>query len=239
VDAVRLEPERPIHVLYVEDDDRLARMTSRYLESHGVRVTCAAEGRTALSDALRERPDVVLVDVMLPGMNGFELCREIRQRLDTPVIMVTARTEEEDRVTGLEGGADDYMTKPFSSRELLARIRAQVRRATGNAGPRGETIEVGELRVDPKAMTATLAGVELVLTSYEFGLLRVLAERAGQVLTREKLLDLVRGNSEEAFDRSIDVHISHLRQKLRDDPRQPRLLKTIRGVGYMLAGPVP
>src|SRR5262245_48039302 len=213
-------------------------MTTRYLESHGVRVTWAAEGKAALSDALRERPDVVLVDVMLPGMNGFELCRELRMRLDTPVIMVTALNEENDRVSGLEGGADDYVTKPFSSRELLARIRAQVRRATGNVGPSVDVIEVGELRLDPRNFSVTLRGVELSLPSYRFALLRALAGRSGQVLTREKLLDLVRGNSEEAFDRSVDVHVSHLRQKLGDDPRQPRLLKTIRGVGYMLVGPV-
>ena len=239
MDGIRTEANQPIHVLYVEDDDRLARMTSRYLESHGVRVTWASEGSRALSDALRERPDVVLLDVMLPGMNGFELCRELRQRLDTPVIMVTALTEENDRVVGLEGGADDYLVKPFSSRELLARIRAQVRRATGNVGPKADIIEVGTLRLDPKAMRAWLGGAELALTSYEFSLLRVLAERAGQVLTREKLVDLVRGNAEEAFDRSVDVHVSHLRQKLGDDPRHPRILKTIRGVGYMLAGQVP
>jgi len=239
MDGVRSEPAQPIHVLYVEDDDRLARMTSRYLESHGVRVTWASEGRAALTEVLRERPDVVLLDVMLPGMNGFELCKEIRQRLDTPVIMVTALTEEDDRVVGLEGGADDYLTKPFSSRELLARIRAQVRRATGNVGPKAETIEVGGLRLEPKTMRVWLDGTELALTSYEFSLLRALAERAGQVLTREKLVDLVRGSAEEAFDRSVDVHVSHLRQKLGDDPRHPRILKTIRGVGYMLAGPVP
>lgn len=238
MNGARPEPVQPIHVLYVEDDDRLARMTSRYLESHGVRVTWASEGRAALSEVLRERPDVVLLDVMLPGMSGLELCKEIRQRLDTPVIMVTALTEENDRVVGLEGGADDYLTKPFSSRELLARIRAQVRRATGNVGPKTETIEVGGLRLEPKTMRVWLDGAELALTSYEFSLLRALAERAGQVLTREKLVDLVRGSAEEAFDRSVDVHVSHLRQKLGDDPRHPRILKTIRGVGYMLAGPV-
>ena len=239
VDGVRPDSSRPIHVLYVEDDDRLARMTSRYLESHGVRVTWAAEGKSAMADALRERPDVVLLDVMLPGMSGLDLCRELRQRLDTPVIMVTARTDEDDRVIGLEGGADDYLTKPFSSRELLARIRAQVRRATGNVGPKADVVEVGGLRLEPKTLQASLDGVELALTSYEFSLLRALAERAGQVLTREKLVDLVRGSAEEAFDRSVDVHVSHLRQKLGDDPRHPRILKTIRGVGYMLAGPLP
>jgi DNA-binding response OmpR family regulator len=149
--------------------------------------------------------------------------------------MVTARKEEADRVMGLEGGADDYVSKPFSSRELLARIRAQVRRARGKAGPATPRLEVGELVVDVATMTATLRGKRLALTTYEFALLRVLAERAGRVLAREQLLELVHGSAEEAFDRSIDVHVSRLRHKLEDDPRSPRMLKTIRGVGYMLA----
>jgi DNA-binding response OmpR family regulator len=236
VPAEAPETAEPIHVLYVEDDERLARMTARYLESHGVRVTVARDGRSGITAALRERPDVVLLDVLLPETDGFAVCREIRSRLDTPIIMVTALGEETDRVQGLEGGADDYVAKPFSSRELLARVRAQARRARGRAGPPAERIEVGALSIDPVAMSATLGGAPLALTSYEFALLRVLAERAGHALTREQLVDLVRGNAEEAFDRSIDVHVSHLRGKLGDDPRQPRWLKTVRGVGYMLAG---
>jgi DNA-binding response OmpR family regulator len=148
--------------------------------------------------------------------------------------MVTARTEEADRVLGLEGGADDYVSKPFSSRELLARIRAQARRARGKAGPALQRVEVGDIVVDAARMTATLAGTPLPLTTFEFALLRVLAERAGRVLSREQLLELLHGSADEAFDRSIDVHVSRLRQKLGDDPRSPRLLKTVRGVGYVL-----
>jgi DNA-binding response OmpR family regulator len=225
----------PIAVVYVEDDERLASLTARYLESHGVRVTLAKDARDGISKVLRERPDVILLDLMLPGTDGLEACRELRSRLDTPIIMVTARGEEVDRVIGLEGGADDYIAKPFSSRELLARIRAQARRARGQAGPVSGLLRVGGLLIDAAAMRATLNGNELNLTTYEFALLRVLAERAGRVLTREQIIDRVRGSADEAFDRSIDVHISHLRHKLGDPPRSPRLLKTVRGIGYMLA----
>jgi DNA-binding response OmpR family regulator len=149
--------------------------------------------------------------------------------------MLTARGEEADRVLGLETGADDDIAKPFSSRELLARIRAQVRRARGSSGPPAEVLTVGPLRVDTTARSVTLRGKAINVTTYEFSLLRALAERAGRVLSREQILDLARGNAEEAFDRSIDVHVSRLRQKLESDPRHPHLLKTIRGLGYMLA----
>lgn len=224
-----------IRVVFIEDDERLAKLTARYLESHGVLVQWVADGAEGLSEALRTRPDVVLLDIMLPKMDGLAICRELRQRCDVPIVMVTAREEEADRVMGLELGADDYVSKPFSSRELLARIRAQVRRARGNAGPPAQRLEVGPLVIDPQAMCATLDGRVLGLTTYEFALLRALAENAGKVLVREQLLVLARGNAEEAFDRSIDVHVSRLRHKLGDDPKQPRLLKTVRGLGYMLA----
>jgi DNA-binding response OmpR family regulator len=228
--------EQPsVSVVYVEDDDRLGRLTAHYLASHAVRVTLVSRGDAALQEVLRVRPDVVLLDVMLPGMDGLELCKRIREHMHVPILMVTARVEEADRVLGLEGGADDYVLKPFSSRELLARIRAHARRARGDAGPRAQRVEVGDLTVDPSTMTATYRGDVLALTTFEFALLRTLAERAGRVLTREVLLELLHGTADDAFDRSIDVHVSRLRSKLRDDPRSPRLLKTIRGVGYMLA----
>jgi DNA-binding response OmpR family regulator len=227
----------PVSVLYVEDDARLAELTAKYLESHGLRVSVARTGPDGVAEALRLRPDVVLLDLMLPGFDGFEVCRRIREKLDTPIVMVTALGTESDRVVGLEGGADDYVEKPFSSRELLARVRAQARRARGQAGPAAQAIVVGALSIEPQSMRATFNGRELGLTSYEFALLRAFAERAGRVLSREQLVDLVRGNAEEAFDRSIDVHVSHLRLKLGDDARTPRLLKTVRGVGYMLAAP--
>ncbi len=227
--------EETISVVVVEDDDRLARLTARYLESHGIVVSIASDGPAGIAKVLQERPDVILLDLMLPGMGGLDVCRALRTKIDTPIIMVTARGEEADRVMGLEGGADDYIAKPFSSRELLARIRAHARRARGATGPAKKEMRVGRLSIDVDAMSATLDGVSLVLTTYEFMLLRALAERAGRVLSREQLVDIVRGSAEEAFDRSVDVHVSHLRAKLGDDPRNPSLIKTVRGVGYMLA----
>lgn len=227
--------EGTIQVLLVEDDERLARLTARYLQEHGVVVTVAHTGPDALTEANRHGFDVILLDLMLPGRDGLEVCRELRTRTDVPIIMVTARGEEADRVLGLETGADDYLPKPYSSRELLARVRAQVRRARGKAGPASQPVQVGRLMLDPRSLRATLDGKALNLTTYEFGLLRVLAERAGRVLSREQLLDLVKGSAEEVFDRSVDVHIFRLRQKLEADPRNPTLLKTVRGAGYMLA----
>lgn len=225
----------PISVVYIEDDERLASLTARYLETHGVRVVLAPDARDGIAKILRERPDVILLDLMLPGTDGLEACRQLRARVDTPIIMVTARGDEVDRVVGLEGGADDYIPKPFSSRELLARVRAQARRARGRVGPAPTVLRVGALVIDAAARRAAQGGKDLPLTTYEFTLLLVLAERAGRVLSREQIMELVRGSADEAFDRSIDVHISHLRQKLGDDPRNPRLLKTVRGIGYMLA----
>jgi DNA-binding response OmpR family regulator len=224
-----------IRALLVEDDAKLAALTAEYLKGHGVQVVVCGDGNLAVEEARRSRFDVVLLDLLLPGRSGLDVCRELRARTDVPILVLTARGEEADRVLGLELGADDYLTKPFSPRELLARIQAQVRRARGQAGPAARAVVVGELALDPQALRATLGSRELALTAYEFHLLRVLAERAGQVVSRERLLELVRGSAEEAFDRSIDVHISRLRAKLGDDPRHPRLLKTVRGAGYQLA----
>jgi DNA-binding response OmpR family regulator len=231
---VLVDERETTSVVYVEDDEKLARLTAKYLESHGLVVRIARDGREGIDLVKRTRPDVVLLDLMLPGADGFSVCRKLREHVDTPIIMVTARGEEADRVMGLEGGADDYIAKPFSSRELLARIRAHARRARGGAGP-GRSIRTGGLDLDIPTRTATFHGDELALTTYEFELLRALAERPGRVLSREQLVGLVRGSPDEAFDRSIDVHISHLRRKLGDDPRSPRILKTVRGVGYLLA----
>ncbi|MCE9668717.1 response regulator transcription factor [Myxococcus stipitatus] len=229
------QEEGTIQVLLVEDDERLARLTARYLQEHGVIVTMSHTGPDALLEATRHSFDVILLDLMLPGRDGLEVCRDLRARTDVPIIMVTARGEEADRVLGLETGADDYLSKPYSSRELLARIRAQVRRARGKVGPVSQPVLAGRLMLDPRSLRATLDGRVLHLTTYEFSLLRALAERAGRVLSREQLLDLVKGSADEVFDRSVDVHIFRLRQKLEADPRNPMLLKTVRGAGYMLA----
>jgi two-component system OmpR family response regulator len=222
--------------LLVEDDLRLARLTREYLEGHGVAVQHVSDGARAVEVALAGRFDAVLLDLMLPGRDGLEVCRELRSRSDVPILVLTARGEEADRVMGLELGADDYLAKPFSPRELLARIRAVVRRARGRAGPVAGVVRVGGLVVDPAARRVTLGGKDVVLTGYEFALLDALARRAGRVLSREQLMELARGSAEEAFDRSIDVHVSRLRQKLGDDPKRPRLIKTVRGAGYVLAG---
>src|SRR4051812_23139013 len=183
---VPADPE--IRVVYVEDDERLARLTTQYLNAHRVEVTLVTRGDLAVAEVQRVHPDVVLLDLMLPGADGIEVCRQLRARSDVPIIMVTARTEEADRVLGLEGGADDYVSKPFQSRELLARIRAQARRGRGESGPRAERIEVGALTIDATAMEVTVRGAPVTLTTIEFSLLHVLAQRAGRVLAREQLL---------------------------------------------------
>lgn len=226
--------EQTLSALLVEDDERLAALTAAYLRKHGVVVTIAGDGRQGLQEALRGSHDVVLLDVMLPGMDGFEVCRALRVSSDVPVIVLTARDEEADRVLGLELGADDYVLKPFSPRELLARMRAVLRRARPKTLI-GEVIVVGPLVVDVSSMRATLGGRDLGLTSYELALLAVLARRPGRVLGREQLMELAGGNPEEAFDRSIDVHISRLRTKLGESSREPRLIRTVRGAGYTLA----
>jgi two-component system, OmpR family, response regulator len=223
-----------IHILLVEDDARIAQMTAEFLTRYQVVVSLASNGKDALRQTQQTRFDAIVLDLMLPGMSGLELCEAIRTRSDVPIIMVTALAEESDRVVGIERGADDYVTKPFSARELLARIRAVVRRARGQLRPMNEAVSVGPLRLDPSALQASLAGKDLDLTSYEFSLLYALAERAGQVLSREQLLDLANGSADDAFDRSVDVRIWKLRQKLGDDARKPRLLKTVRGAGYVL-----
>lgn len=233
--SVESESEGTIHVLLIEDDHRLARLTASYLQLRGLVVTLASDGTSGLQQALAHRFDVVLLDLMLPGKDGLQVCREIRQRSDVPIIMVTALGDEGEVILGLEAGADDYIPKPFSSPELLARLRAAVRRSRGKAGPSRQSLRVGRLTIEPEAMEASLDGQILGLTAYEFAILHALAKRAGRILSREQLLDLAKGSAEEAFERSIDGHISRIRRKLGDPPRNPRILKTIRGVGYLLA----
>jgi two-component system, OmpR family, response regulator len=228
--------EPQIKILFIEDDERLAALTTRYLEGTGFLVTWQSSGASS-DELVRHGYDCILLDLMLPGQDGIEICKQLRTWLDVPIIMVTARREEQDRVLGLDAGADDYVTKPFSSKELVARIRAVVRRARGRLVPSAQTMQAGDISLDPQTMRVTVEGRDVRLTGYEFALLRVLVERVGRVLSREQLLDLARyGGAEEAFERSIDIQISKLRAKLGDDARNPRFLKTIRGSGYLLAG---
>jgi len=222
-----------LHILLVEDDQRLAGLTRQYLEGHNVTVSIASDGIRGLRDALDHSFDAILLDIMLPGLDGIQVCQRIREQKDVPIIMITARGEEADRVLGLEIGADDYIPKPFSPRELLARIRAVVRRSKGLAGPRRDAIKTGDLVLDPSAIRAELNGKPLDLTTYEFSILHALVQRAGRILSREQLMDLAGGDPEVAFDRSIDVHISRLRKKLGQDPESPARIKTVRGMGYM------
>jgi two-component system OmpR family response regulator len=228
-----------ILALLVEDDDRLAQFTAEFLEQNGVAVTRVSDGDAALRAARARTFDVVILDLMLPRVDGLEVCRGLRARSAVPILIVTARTGETDRVVGLELGADDYLGKPFSARELLARVRALVRRARGQVGPETDVVRVGVLELRVGSMGATYDGRPVELTSYEFGILRVLAERSGRVLSREQILELAKGSSDEAFDRSIDVRISKIRQKLGEDPRSPSIIRTVRGVGYMLAQDKP
>jgi DNA-binding response OmpR family regulator len=222
-------------LLLIDDDAKLARLLTEYFAGQGFSVSHAADGSRGLAMLRDGGYDAVLLDLMLPGLDGLSVCRKIREAgLNLPVVMLTARGEEPDRVVGLELGADDYLPKPFSPRELLARLRAVLRRAhpvTEDEAP----LRCGALNLDPRTREVTLSGQPVRLTTYEFELLRLLMQEAGHVLSRDRILDRLKGEEFESFDRSIDVHISRLRQKLGDSPRQPRLIKTIRGVGYQLA----
>ena len=223
-------------ILVVEDEQAIADLVRAYLRREGFDVVWARSGEQALEELARHPVRLVVLDIGLPGIDGFEVCRRLRSRTGVPILILSARDDEIDRVAGLEAGADDYVTKPFSPRELLARIRATVRRVRGQAGPTQQTVQVGGLVLDPQKMTVTLDGVPIDVTAYEFSILRALAQRPGRVLSREQLLDLAKGSAELSFDRSIDVHVSRLRAKLGDDSRNPKILKTVRGAGYLLAG---
>jgi DNA-binding response OmpR family regulator len=229
-----------VAALLVDDDARLGRLVTEYLGRNEIDVTVAPDGERGLAALRRGRFDVVLLDVMLPGMDGLEVCRRIRGTpglAHLPVLMLTAKGDDVDRIVGLELGADDYLPKPFNPRELLARLRAVLRRAApaAAAGPRGTPrFRTGTLEIDFDAREVTVGGERRTLTHYEFELLALLARAAGRVLSRQQILDALRGESYEAFDRSIDVHVSNLRQKIEPDPKAPRHLKTVRGVGYVL-----
>ena len=226
-------------VLLVEDEESITTPLAEALAREGFDASVARTAAEALELAGTLEPDLVLLDVMLPDGSGFDVCRELRRDSRVPIIMVTARGEEADRIVGLELGADDYVTKPFSAREVVARMRAVLRRAEPvEAEERADgAIELGELRVDPARRTAALAGEELELSRKEFDLLRVLAGEAGRVVTRERLLRDVWETDWLGSTKTLDVHVSALRRKLGDDPAAPRWLHTVRGVGFRLAGP--
>ena len=232
-------------LLMIEDDARLAQMVGEYLGQSGLQVTHRADGKSGLAQLqgpdAGPLPDLVILDLMLPDMDGLEVCRRIRSlqggAAQVPVLMLTAKGDPMDRIIGLELGADDYLPKPFEPRELLARIRAILRRRTdgGGAAAATQVLRFGTLEIDRDARTVTVAGQAADLTSYQFDLLVALAERAGRVLSRDQIMEAVRGRELEAFDRSIDVHMGRIRAAIEQDAKNPRRILTVRGVGYVFA----
>jgi len=226
-------------VLLIEDDSRLAGMVVEYLGKAGYRVIHAETGTRGLALHEREPVDVVILDLMLPDTDGLDVCRRLRARSDGPILMLTARGDPMDRVIGLEMGADDYLPKPFEPRELLARLRAILRRSRSrggaNEGQASDVLRYGRLEIDRGAREVRLDGAPCALTGYQFALLLALAEHAGRVMSRDALMDAVKGEQLEAFDRSIDVHVSRIRAVIEDDPRKPRRIITVRGIGYVFA----
>ena len=223
-------------LLMIEDDRALAEMVATYLDKAGMTLDHRESAEAGLAAALSGGYDAVVLDLMLPDGDGLSVCRAIRARSDVPILMLTARGEEADRIVGLEIGADDYLPKPFNPRELLARLRAIMRRRGGDIPlADGETLRFGRLVIDRAARRVLVDGEERSLTGHQFDILSALAESAGRVLSREQLMDRVRGEALEAFDRSIDVHISRIRAAIEDDSKNPRRIVTLRGAGYLFA----
>jgi len=231
------------HLLMIEDDARLAAMVAQYLEQSGFVVSCAGDGLSGLSQlaspAKGVAVDLVILDLMLPDIDGLEVCRRIRalpsHLSQVPVLMLTAKGDAMDRIIGLEIGADDYLPKPFEPRELLARIRAVLRRRSESPVVDQMTLRFGALEIDRDARSVSINGAPCELTSYQFDLLVALAERAGRVLTRDQIMEAVRGRELDAFDRSIDVHMGRIRAAIEADPKAPKRILTVRGVGYVFA----
>lgn len=220
-------------ILIIEDDRRLAEMVMNYLAEAGYRASVAPSGGAGIALQSRESFDALILDLMLPDMDGLDVCRRIRKDSAIPILMLTARGDTMDRVVGLEMGADDYLPKPFEPRELLARLRALLRRAKSEHP--AEILTFGRLEIDIGARKVRLDGEERTLTGYQFALLLALARHAGRVLTREQLMDMVKNEKLDAFDRSIDVHISRIRAAIEDDAKKPRRVITVRGTGYVFA----
>jgi DNA-binding response OmpR family regulator len=230
-------------LLMIEDDARLADMVAQYLEQNGFTVNHAGDGLSGLgllsSPLAGPPPDLVILDLMLPDIDGLEVCRRIRAlptpAAQVPILMLTAKGDAMDRIIGLEMGADDYLPKPFEPRELLARIRAILRRKGDSAAPNTKALHFGSLEIDRDARTVAVSGTPCELTSYQFDLLVALAERAGRVLSRDQIMEAVRGRELDAFDRSIDVHMGRIRAAIEADPKDPKRILTVRGVGYVFA----
>ena len=222
-------------ILRGEDDPRLAEMLCEYLGQAGFHITVAPLGASALQQLSGTTYDAIVLDLMLPDMDGLDVCRQVRATADTPVLMLTGRGDAVDRIVGLELGADDYLPKPFQPRELLARLRAILRRRVRGTVSTEGSLHFGRLEIDTGARAVRLDGVPCDLTGYQFDLLVALAEKAGRVLSRDALMDQVKGEHLEAFDRSIDVHMSRIRAAIEDDPKKPRRVITVRGAGYVFA----
>jgi two-component system alkaline phosphatase synthesis response regulator PhoP len=222
------------HILVVDDEARIAEIARDYLQRAGFHVTTASNGADALTIARSRHPDLIVLDLGLPHIDGLDVTRALRKQSNVPIIMLTARVDEGDKVIGLELGADDYVTKPFSPRELVARVRAVFRRVD-TAPARGDVIRAGEVTLDRRKMQVSVRDRPIDLTRTEFELLATLAGQPGRVFTRAQLLDAVRGIEAESFDRAIDAHVKNLRHKLEADPRNPRYVLTVHGVGYKFA----
>ena len=222
-------------LLMIDDDENLAAMLAEYLAPMGMELEACTRAEEGLELLCREHFDALILDVMLPDVDGLEVCRRVRAMSEIPVLMLTARGEEMDRIVGLELGADDYLPKPFNPRELLARLRAVLRRQVRNPDSAGGVRRFGRLEIDPHQRSVRIDGELRQLTAHQFNLLWVLADNAGRVLSRDAIMERVRGENLEAFDRSIDVHISRIRAAIEDDPRHPRRVITVRGAGYLFA----
>jgi two-component system, OmpR family, alkaline phosphatase synthesis response regulator PhoP len=218
-------------ILIIEDEPKVARLARDYLEKNNYRVLIAGDGQSGLAMARREKPDLLILDLMLPAMDGLDVCRALRRESDVPIIMLTARAEETDRLIGLELGADDYITKPFSPRELVARTRALLRRAKGRVYQSG-IIRVGDLEMNTESHTLSLAGKAIHLTRIEFNILEILAQHPGQIFSRAQLLENLHGVAYVGYDRSIDAHVKNLRRKIEEDPANPKYILTVYAVGY-------
>ncbi|WP_422909951.1 winged helix-turn-helix domain-containing protein [Pseudomonas sp. MAC6] len=225
------------HILIVEDDQRLAELTREYLQGNGLNVSIEMDGALAAARILQEQPDLVILDLMLPGEDGLSICRKVRGQYDGPILMLTARTDDMDQVLGLEMGADDYVCKPVRPRVLLARIRALLRRHEGSSEAQASSerrrLQFGQLVIDSAMREAWLGEQSIELTSAEFDLLWLLTSNAGRILSREEIFNALRGIEYDGQDRSIDVRISRIRPKIGDDPMHPRLIKTVRSKGYL------